>query len=250
LVNNAKVKYRFWGFLLNIKERIIKIEERKEGEKMLNPLILISSGREPGALSMQRKQSELYGACIELAGGIGALYTRGKSSALADRYDGLLLSGGGDIHPALYGQKRKEGLSVEIVRDAEEQALFWAFYEKQKPILGICRGIQIINVLLGGTLYQHIDGHASCCHAVECTGKLAELLGERPTVNSYHHQAINTLADGLQIAARAPDDTIEAVYMPRALGVQWHPERLVPPLCNDVDAQNHLALFEWLIRRC
>lgn len=216
---------------------------------MRNPLIIISSGREPGALSMQRKQSELYGACIELAGGTGVLYTRGRAAALAARCDGLLLSGGGDIHPALYGQKQREGLSIEIVRDAEEQALFWAFYEKRKPILGICRGIQVINVLLGGTLYQHIDGHSSCCHEVECTEPLAALLGERPMVNSYHHQAIDTLADGLQIAARAPDNTIEAIHTLGILGVQWHPERLAPPLCNDVEQQNHLALFEWLINQ-
>ncbi|MDO4270890.1 MAG: type 1 glutamine amidotransferase [Eubacteriales bacterium] len=218
-----------------------------------HPLILISSGRIMGNLSMSRQQSELYGACLDAAGAAGALYTRGSVALLAERCDGLLLSGGGDVHPALFGQKREsDQLSIDPVRDAEEQSLFEAFFSRGKPILGVCRGIQVVNVFLGGTLKQHIDGHAAGCHPVACSAPLAALVGAAPTVNSYHHQAVERVAPPLAVAARAPDGTIEALRHPSAplLGVQWHPERMVPPLCSDVGTENHLPLFEWLVRRC
>lgn len=219
---------------------------------MRKPLILISSCREMGELSVQRRQSELYGVCLEAAGAAGVLYTRGSASGLAARCDGLLLSGGGDVHPARYGQAQQEGLSIDTIRDAEEQALFESFCRWGRPVLGICRGIQLINVLLGGTLHQHVENHQSGCHAIACTGPLAALIGPNQMVNSYHHQAIDQTAPSLVTAARAPDGCIEAVYLPNqpVLGVQWHPERMVPPFCNDMEQENHLALFQWLVERC
>lgn len=220
---------------------------------MQHPLILISSGRKMGELSISRQQSELYGACLEAAGGTGVLFSSGRASYLAARCDALLLSGGGDLHPALFGQRQEsDTLSIDPIRDAEETALFDAFYRRRKPILGICRGIQVINVLLGGTLRQHIEGHTDGCHAVACTAPLAVLAGAAPTVNSYHHQCVDRIAAGLSAAARAPDGVVEALLHPSApiLGVQWHPERMVPPLCEDVQGENHLPLFEWLVQRC
>ncbi|MDY3617843.1 gamma-glutamyl-gamma-aminobutyrate hydrolase family protein [Agathobaculum sp.] len=218
-----------------------------------SPLILISSGRIMGDLSMQRRQSELYGACLSLAGGMGALYTQGGTAELSQRFDGLLLAGGGDPHPALYGQKRGSvPLSIDPVRDAEEQALFAAFEARHKPILGICRGVQMLNVCCGGTLYQHIEEHMDGCHSVTCTADLAALIGGSPMVNSYHHQAVDRAAPGFRVAARAADNTIEALWhrTKPILGVQWHPERMVPPLCEDAHGENHLALFGWLIQHC
>lgn len=217
---------------------------------MKSPLILVSSGRFLGELSIQRRQSELYGACLSAAGGCGVLYTLGHPETLAAQCDGLLLSGGGDLHPALYGQQREsDKLSIDPVRDAEEQALFEAFLARNKPVLGICRGIQAVNVFLGGTLRQHIDGHERGCHAVTCEGRLASLVGAAPTVNSYHHQAVDRLPPVLLPAAAAADGTTEALWHVSrpVLAVQWHPERMVPPLCSDVDGANHLALFDWLV---
>lgn len=220
---------------------------------MKSPMILISSGRTLGTLSMQRQQSALYAACLSLAGGTGVLFSGGDAAACAARCDGLLLAGGGDLHPARYGQTvQSEHLSIDPVRDEEEQMLFLAFYDCGKPVLGICRGVQAINVFLGGSLRQHIAGHENCCHRVRCAPTLAACIGAAPLVNSYHHQAVDTLAPTLHAAAWAADGTIEAVRHESApvLGVQWHPERMVPPLCDDAAGENHLALFRWLCEQC
>ena len=220
---------------------------------MQHPLILISSSRVMGNLSMSRQQSALYGACLGGAGAAGVLYTGGPSACLAARCDGLLLAGGGDIHPSCFGQSvQNAALSVDPVRDKEERALFEDFYRRRKPILGICRGVQVINVFLGGTLHQDIPAHSGGCHGIRCTGALSALVGLAPTVNSYHHQAVDQPAPCLQTAARASDGIIEALMHATApiLGVQWHPERMVPPFCEDVAGANHLPLFHWLIERC
>ena len=115
---------------------------------MKTPLILISSGRFMDTLSIFRRQSELYTTCLSAAGGTGVIHSGASTAALAARCDGLLLAGGGDIHPARYGQTCAcKQLSIDCIRDEEEQALFDAFFARSKPILGICRGMQAINVL-------------------------------------------------------------------------------------------------------
>lgn len=220
---------------------------------MQAPLILISSGRFMDTLSMSRRQSELYAACLSAAGGAGVLYSGISAAALAARCDGLLLAGGGDIHPARYGQTCAcDQLSIDLVRDTEEQALFDAFFARGKPVLGICRGMQAINVFLGGTLLQHAGDHANCCHTIRCTGWLAEQIGENTVVNSYHHQIVDRIANTLTAVAHAPDKSVEALVHPSAalLGVQWHPERMVPSICEDVAEVNHLSLFSWLCAHC
>lgn len=217
------------------------------------PLILISSGRIMDTLSTVRRQSAWYAVCLEAAGGAGVLFSGASADALAARCDGLLLAGGGDIHPARYGQACAcDFLSIDPVRDAEEQELFHAFYARGKPILGICRGMQAMNVFLGGTLRQHTEGHASCCHAIRCTDWLAEQIGASCAVNSYHHQVIDRIADGLTAAAYAPDGAVEALTHVSAplLGVQWHPERMAPAICEDVENADHLPLFRWLCAHC
>lgn len=220
---------------------------------MQHSLILISTGQTMGNLSIMRQQSVLYGTCLSMVGAIGVLYTGADPSHTAARCDGLLLAGGGDIHPALYGQQcLYDSLCIDPVRDKEEQALFEAFYRRRKPIFGICRGMQAINVFLGGTLHQDIPAHSGCCHAVQCTSTLSAMIGSSPHVNSYHHQAVDQTAPALHAAAHADDGTIEALLHPSApvLGVQWHPERMVPPHCEDVSGENHLALFRWMAERC
>lgn len=163
----------------------------------------------------------------------------------ADLIDGLVLQGGVDMAPESYGARPiREEWSGDAVRDAYELDIVAACLERDRPILGICRGHQVLNVALGGTLYQdiatQIDGalnHRSEAlyhehtHQVvfESGAVLSELYGtDAAMVNSVHHQAIRQLGDGLFVEARSPDDgVVEAVRLKGeryAVGVQWHPE--------------------------
>lgn len=168
----------------------------------------------------------------------------GEIGQLSDLCDAFLLTGGHDVSPALYGQTPLEGLvSCCEKRDALETAVLRHALEQDKPVLGICRGIQLINAALGGTLYQDLPSqHPSPvvhrqtppyhlpAHPVSLPAgtPLSELLGaESLPVNSYHHQAIRDLAEGLRPMALSPDGLVEAVWKPdcRFLwAVQWHPE--------------------------
>ena len=160
------------------------------------------------------------------------------TDALLDRVDGLLVSGGPDLDPAVYGQEPHPllGPDVDRVADEYEQALLRGAAARDLPLLGICRGLQALNVSRGGTLHQHLPDHVQThdafapAHDVEVArGSLLHWLTERDglAVNSYHHQAADRIGDGLEVAARAPDGTVEALWDPSAsfcLGVQWHAE--------------------------
>jgi putative glutamine amidotransferase len=166
-----------------------------------------------------------------------------------DRCDGLLLTGGEDVDPMLYGaSSRHPTVKVDRARDDYELALTRGALDRKLPILAICRGIQVLNVAAGGTLVQDLpterpgalahragDAPDSVAHDVLVTpdSELARLLdgtldgAGRAGVNSRHHQAIDRLAPGLRVAALAPDGVVEAVEKPGGafcLGVQWHPE--------------------------
>ena len=163
---------------------------------------------------------------------------------IVDIFDGFLFTGGHDVNPKLYGQEIKHCGEICEVRDKMEAYIFReAVLNRNKPALGICRGIQLFNVLLGGNLYQDIPAEFSCAishaqkppydvpaHAIQLVSGslLAKLIGkERIDVNSYHHQGINRLAKGLEIMASADDGLVEAVRMPDhpyVWAVQWHPE--------------------------
>lgn len=170
----------------------------------------------------------------------------GSAESLAQRTDGLLLSGGGDIHPSYYG-KQRTGLdaSVDSRRDEREWELLRQFCAHNKPVFGICRGIQLIDVFFGGTLFQHLGTayvHESTIHTVITAenSQLRPLLGEQLPVNSYHHQAIRTLGAGLRVTAVSDaDGVIEAIDHERLpiMAVQWHPERMIDGLCCDTDAE-------------
>ena len=153
--------------------------------------------------------------------------------------DGLLLPGGGDMDPAFYGQERIPACGEpNLLRDAAEPKLLRAFLAADKPVLGICRGIQVMNVVLGGTLYQDIkpfehvphNDHWAKVHTVTVRRGtlLSRLLGQDTVlVNSQHHQAADRIAPELEIAALSEDGIVEALEKPDAhfcLGVQWHPE--------------------------
>ena len=155
--------------------------------------------------------------------------------------DGLVLTGGGDVDPGAYGEEAgPEVGGVDRARDESEQALLAAALDSGLPVLAICRGCQVLNVHLGGTLHQHLpDAVGTTDHRrvpfvfedvdVETVpGTLAaSVFGESTSVRCSHHQAIRDLGQGLVVTARAGDEVIEAVELPAArfvLGVQWHPE--------------------------
>ena len=188
-----------------------------------------------------------YMESVVNAGGIPAMLPLTENDEeleeIARRFDGFLFTGGPDVDPALYGQQ-KEDFCGEIcqIRDDMEMKLFRLVFDMNKPILGICRGIQLMNVALGGTLYQDIPTQApsEVPHRVlekPLARETHEIIVEsdcpfgnlplRLMVNSRHHQAIDRLAPGLKVRARATDGIIEAVYMPErpnVRAVQWHPE--------------------------
>jgi putative glutamine amidotransferase len=167
---------------------------------------------------------------------------------LVNRFDSFVLSGGGDVDPALYGGHLDATVhSIDPERDAFECALIPLVLEADKPLLAICRGAQILNVALGGSLYEDIpsalpealrhDWYPNIprdylAHIVEIKpgSRLAEILGtHKLRTNSLHHQAIRQPAPGLEVVARAEDGVIEAVELLGkrfAIGVQWHPECL------------------------
>jgi putative glutamine amidotransferase len=172
--------------------------------------------------------------------------TREEREAALSTMDGLLLPGGADLDPALYGEAPHPSVAVEGARDDLELAAWSAARERGVPIFGVCRGFQAINVFSGGTLLQHLEGHDSPTQAPEAhalhldpASRLATILGETDPllsteVNSYHHQAVRRadLAPGLVASAVAPHDDGELVEALEAvdgddwlIGVQFHPER-------------------------
>ena len=189
-----------------------------------------------------------YSQAILHAGGasviIPAAQDRRSLGVILDSVQGIILSGGPDIHPRRYGEEPMGGLGeVDEALDQMELAATNLALEKNLPVLGICRGIQVLNVALGGTLYQDIPSQVpeSICHTpktdkavnthtvrIEAGSRLDKLLRKREIwVNGKHHQAIKDLAKGWVVAARAKDGIIEAIELPGkcfAMGVQWHPE--------------------------
>lgn len=161
----------------------------------------------------------------------------------------LLLPGGGDLEPWRYGQPNTASRGLEPERDAGEFALLDLFCTAKKPVLGICRGLQTINVYFGGTLEQDIAGHSQeqgmdRMHPVRTEKSfLFPLYGERSMVNSAHHQAVCSLGCGLLAVQRAMDGVVEGLchkYLP-VWGVQWHPERM---------ADGGLRLFDAFLAQC
>lgn len=149
--------------------------------------------------------------------------------------DGLVLAGGADVDPARYGAARDPRTGPACPdRDDAELALVRAALERDLPLLGVCRGMQVLNVALGGTLRQHVGGHnpapavfARTGIAVAAGTALAAVVGGHTTVHCHHHQALDELGKGLEVVAVAADGVVEAVELPEArfaLGVQSHPE--------------------------
>jgi putative glutamine amidotransferase len=207
----------------------------------------------------------LYLEAIERAGGRPAVLhpielEPGAGSRWLDPFEGLVLTGGGDIDPAFYGQAPDPHLyGVDTTRDAFEIELARAAIERRFPLLAICRGIQVVNVALGGTLDQHIvgkpglephgipGGGSPVLHPVkvEPESMLSRAMGMGTAVSScHHHQAIAEVGPGLRPVAWTDDGVIEAVEIPGCplIAVQWHPE----DTAADDSAQQ--GLFDALVR--
>ncbi|GKQ34815.1 gamma-glutamyl-gamma-aminobutyrate hydrolase [Streptomyces sp. A012304] len=180
-----------------------------------------------------------YPRLVQRAGGLAAMLPPDApehAAAAVARLDGLVIAGGPDVEPVRYGAERDPRTGPPAAeRDAWELALIEAALAAGVPLLGICRGMQLLNVALGGTLLQHLDGHVEVVgvfgsHPVKPVPgtRYAELVPEETSVPTYHHQAVDRLGTGLVAAAHAADGTVEAVELPSAsgwvLGVQWHPE--------------------------
>ena len=194
--------------------------------------------------------NQSYVQAVLRAGGAPLLIPPAETSvlaAIAERLDGLLLSGGGDVDPRLYGEEPlPECQPPEVERDATE--LFftrWAL-ERRLPLLGICRGIQVLNVVQGGSLYQDLPSQYDKPLRHNCAGEqrnyvahtiqidpdsqFGTIVGATTAgVNSFHHQAVKALGEGLRVVATAEDGVVEAAEMPDypfVITVQWHPEAM------------------------
>src|SRR3954468_25006559 len=260
-IETARLAKRPGGLL---DQRKVQIRGRAADHRSMRPLIGVTTSElRPSAMATTRRHGEpahpemalgmTYLRTLDVAGAIAVVLPPVGTAHLApllDRLDGLCLSGGPDLDPAAYGaQDRHEQLGpTEPSPDACELGLPRQAITRNLPILAICRGAQALNVACGGTLHQHLDGHRQPDPATQTTHEVTITAGSRLhritrtrrlAVNSFHHQAVDEVGDGLRVVARATDDTVEAIegdgFM---VGVQWHAETL----------SAHMPLFEALVR--
>ena len=177
-------------------------------------------------------------------------------------FDGLLLTGGGDVDPARYGQENRGCVLIDLERDKAELALAKAYLAEGKPILGICRGMQILNVALGGTLVQDLGQTLNTVHRRIDADKVHPILAREDSilhalygpliqVNSAHHQAADMPGRGVLITARSEAGVAEALELPGTpvLCVQFHPERMTGAHLRP-DTVDGGAIFRWFIGQC
>ncbi|MGW3625030.1 gamma-glutamyl-gamma-aminobutyrate hydrolase family protein [Streptomyces sp. NPDC000880] len=209
---------------------------------MSKPLIGVTTYLEPAAWGVWEMPAALlpagYPRLVQAAGGLAALLPPddpAQAERVVSRLDGLVIAGGADVEPVRYGAEPEARTGPPARdRDGWELALIRAALASGTPLLGICRGLQLLNVALGGTLVQHLDGHVGGvgvfgAHTVKPVPgtRYAEIVPEESSVPTYHHQSVDRLADALVASAHAEDGTVEAVELSGpgwALGVQWHPE--------------------------
>ena len=207
--------------------------------------------------------SRFYVECVQRAGGLPVVLPvvdPDEAEELMAAVSGLLLTGGGDVQPARYGARPiAETGGVDPARDAFEMRLLEVALERQQPVLATCRGMQVLNVALGGSLVQHVPAATGQDHnhrerwregvhrvKLEPDSHLAEALGATEVeVNSLHHQAVCEAAPGTRAVAWAEDGTVEAIELagsPHVVAVQWHPELLE-------DWPEQQGLFRQLVAR-
>lgn len=235
----------------------------------MKPVILITNNyaTDPNNFGVGRyiRIKENFVNSILKAGGVPILSAHGDADTYARIADGVLFSGGQDINPIRYGEKPyKEGSKYLDERDERELAIVNSFYKLKKPMLGVCRGIQTINVALGGTLIQDIptavemsahkeslfsDKPAHYVKSVEGS-KIRELFGEEFIVNTHHHQSVKTCAPGFRATAFTDEGIIEAIEHESLpiIGTQWHPERMIGE--ENFEMENMMPLFEYFVELC
>jgi len=229
-------------------------------DRKSEPVILITSGTVPRERGLRRNdtiQGHNYALALAATGAVPLLAPNvdaALAGVLAERADGLLLAGGVDMDPYLYGARPHPDLGVvDRRRDAFELALYRAFRSLGKPVLGICRGIQLVNVAHGGSLHQHLPAVAGLDQHLQkdFTGaplqrvtlaegsRLADGFGATAlSVNSFHHQGVDRVGEGLVATARSEDGLVEALEIDDddafVVAVQWHPE-----MCWDSHPEHH-----------
>jgi putative glutamine amidotransferase len=211
------------------------------------PVIGLTTYLEPAKFLVWDTEAVLlhrvYVDCVAAAGGIPVLLppVTDAFDRLVSTVDGLVLTGGADVEPARYGEEPHPATYVRPERDAFEFGLFEAAVKAHVPVLGVCRGLQVMSVALGGTLTQHLPETAGTTEHQPAPGtfgtstisladgsRAAGILGSETKCRCYHHQAIEVLGAGLEPTGWAADGTIEAAEAPGedfVLGVQWHPEQ-------------------------
>ena len=223
------------------------------------PLIAIVPSHDGGKMMLNK----LYMDAIWYAGGIPAMLSYTDDPArladYAETFDGFLFSGGVDVNPVKYGEEKMfDSVEIDDARDCFEESLFKLVYPTGKPVLGICRGIQSVNVWLGGTLHQHIDGHRQNVPPEERTHPISinegslfhRICGKTEVmVNTFHHQAVKVPAPGLTVDAVNPEGIPEVVHEEGhrfLLGVQFHPEFYF----SREDDDHSSAVFKAFVAAC
>lgn len=237
---------------------------------MKKPIILISFKYVPdtdkfgiGRICSIRSN---YCRAVIRAGGVPVISALGDADAYAEMADGIIFSGGScDVDPFRYGEENRMAWDCDYEIDEMELDLFRAFYARKKPMLGVCRGIQIMNVALGGTLVQDIitecpdkplhirlrEENADRHKVYTAEGSLlASLFGREFMTNSHHHEAVKDLGEGLRAAARTEDGLIEAIEHESLpiTAVQWHPERMTGE--ENYDLPDMTPLFRRFVDSC
>jgi putative glutamine amidotransferase len=232
------------------------------------PAYPVKAGRVQGWVKPGVAAPAPYVEALQRAGGQEAILMPvaiedDDAGEVLDRFDGLLLIGGGDLHPAEYGQERRDDVYGVIPhRDRFELALARAAVDRGLPTLAICRGHQVLNVALDGSLDQHITGRddfldhgtpgvegGASVHEIELDAgsRLADAMGvTRASCSSHHHQVVDRVGDGLRVTVRARDGVVEGIELDDdawIVGAQWHPEDTA------ADDPPHQRLFDELVRQ-
>lgn len=216
-------------------------------------IIGITPSYESSHISLNRLYCDYVISCGGLPVILPFFFEKNHLSDICQIIDGIIFSGGGDIAPSYYGENVLYDSSNTIQeRDRYELSLINCILNNNIPFLGICRGIQLINVAMGGTLNQHITAHSETTHEININPEtiLYDLVKEsKIKVNSFHHQSLKKIGNGLTISAYSNDGQTEAIELknyPFGMGVQWHPERIT--IQNTTGHKLSIEIFSSLIK--